>query len=175
MAALKTAMNEIAASGGEIRNILKGIDEIAFQTNPLALNAAVEAARAGEAGTGFAVVAGEVRNLAMRAAEASRSTADPIEKTVSKVNQGMDVLNGSGDSFSAVLGNAKMIGDFINKVAAASEEQAQGIAEISRAMNEISNMTQKNAAVAERLSSAMRTDRQTGLAGVRHPAIAARA
>jgi len=154
---LKDAMKDIAASGGEIRTILKSIDEIAFQTNLLALNAAVEAARAGEAGAGFAVVADEVRNLAMRAAEASQNTAQRIEATVTKVKQGTDVVDKTGESFSMVLENTRKISDVINRISEASDEQVKGIGEISSAMAEINTLTQQNASIAERLANLMRT------------------
>jgi methyl-accepting chemotaxis protein len=92
LAGVSKAMDEISASGQQIGKIIKTIDEIAFQTNLLALNAAVESARAGEAGAGFAVVADEVRNLAVRSADAAKSTNDLISKTVSGIAVGEELL-----------------------------------------------------------------------------------
>ena len=96
------SMNEISSASEDTKKIVKTIDEIAFQTNLLALNAAVEAARAGDAGAGFAVVANEVRNLAMRATEAAKTTAELIEGTVQKVNSGKDLLNKTYEDFGKV-------------------------------------------------------------------------
>ena len=98
-----SSMEEITQASEETGKIIKTIDEIAFQTNLLALNAAVEAARAGEAGAGFAVVANEVRNLAMRAAEAAKTTSGLIRKTVDKVNSGSKLLEGAASAFSRSL------------------------------------------------------------------------
>ena len=100
---LTTSMNEISRASEKTSKIIKTIDEIAFQTNLLALNAAVEAARAGEAGAGFAVVAAEVRDLAMRAAEAARNTADLIETTVGKIKDGAEIVQASGVEFAQAI------------------------------------------------------------------------
>jgi len=102
MGELSSAMEEISKTGEETAKIIKTIDEIAFQTNLLALNAAVEAARAGEVGAGFAVVAGEVRNLAMRAAEAARSTSHLIDGTAKRIKQGSHLVLKTGEAFSEV-------------------------------------------------------------------------
>ena len=99
---MTVSMEGIKNASEETSKIIKTIDEIAFQTNLFALNAAVEAARAGEAGAGFAVVADEVRNLAMRAAEAARTTADMIEGTVTKVKVGAEIVNSTNTSFDEV-------------------------------------------------------------------------
>jgi methyl-accepting chemotaxis protein len=99
MVELDTSMNEISKASEETSKIIKTIDEIAFQTNLLALNAAVEAARAGEAGAGFAVVADEVRNLAMRAADAAKNTAQLLEGTVKKVNDGTALVSRTNEEF----------------------------------------------------------------------------
>jgi methyl-accepting chemotaxis protein len=120
----------------------------------LALNAAVEAARAGEAGAGFAVVADEVRTLAMRAAEASGKTSEIIEDTISKADQGADVVAKTQDAFAKVRGNNEKLTNLINEIASASQEQTQGIDQTNRAVGEMDQVTQQNAANAEESASA---------------------
>lgn len=154
MGRLTESMGEISRSSEETSKIVKTIDEIAFQTNLLALNAAVEAARAGEAGAGFAVVADEVRNLAMRAADAAKNTADLIEGTVKRVKDGSDVVRKTNDEFSQVAGSASKMGELVGEITAASQEQAQGIEQINRAVGEMDKVVQGNAASAEESSSA---------------------
>ncbi|MFO7598666.1 MAG: methyl-accepting chemotaxis protein [Candidatus Desulfacyla sp.] len=154
MGKLTTSMGEISRASEETSKIIKTIDEIAFQTNLLALNAAVEAARAGEAGAGFAVVADEVRNLAMRAAAAAKNTADLIEGTVKKVNDGEDLVKRTNEAFSLVAGIASKVGALVGEIAAASNEQAQGIEQINTAVAEMDKVVQQNAANAEESASA---------------------
>ncbi len=154
MAELMESMREITAASEETAKIIKTIDEIAFQTNLLALNAAVEAARAGEAGAGFAVVADEVRNLAMRAAEAARSTANLIEGTVKRIKNGSEVVTRTNEAFAKVAVGAKKASELVGEIAAASQEQAQGIEQINRAVSEMDKVVQKNAASAEESASA---------------------
>jgi len=149
-----TAMDEISRSGNEIGKIIKTIDEIAFQTNLLALNAAVEAARAGEAGAGFAVVADEVRNLAIRSADAAKTTADLIEATIKNINSGSEMVNATAEAFRVVETNATKVGSLVAEVATASKEQTQGIGQINTAMREMDKVTQANAATAEEAASA---------------------
>jgi methyl-accepting chemotaxis protein len=151
---LTSSMEEISTASEETSKIIKTIDEIAFQTNLLALNAAVEAARAGEAGAGFAVVADEVRNLAMRAAEAARNTADLIEGTVKKVRDGSDLVNRTNEAFIQVAESSSKVGDLVGEIAAASNEQAQGIEQVNTAVAEMDKVTQRNAANAEESASA---------------------
>ncbi|MBI9084459.1 MAG: Cache 3/Cache 2 fusion domain-containing protein [Desulfobacterales bacterium] len=154
MGRLTLSMGEITKASEETSKIIKTIDEIAFQTNLLALNAAVEAARAGEAGAGFAVVADEVRNLAMRSAEAAKNTAELIEGTVRKVKDGSDLVNQTAESFAGVATNSAKVGDLVSEIAAASNEQAQGIGQINIAVTEMDKVTQQNAANAEESASA---------------------
>jgi methyl-accepting chemotaxis protein len=148
------AMGRIKTSGEEIAKIIKTIDEIAFQTNLLALNAAVEAARAGEAGAGFAVVADEVRNLAMRAAEAAKNTQALIEKTVNEIRAGSGMVEKTYEDFDVVRTQNKRLGELINEIAAASNEQAQGIEQVNKAVAEMDKVVQQNAANAEESASA---------------------
>src|SRR5208337_3964299 len=129
--------------------IVKTIDEIAFQTNLLALNAAVEAARAGDAGKGFAVVAEEVRNLAMRSAEAAKNTSNLIEGSVKNAEGGVAINQ-------EVLANLREINEQVNKVrevmaeiATASDQQSQGIDQITASVEQMNEMTQGNAANSE--------------------------
>lgn len=151
---LTRSMTEITAASEETSKIIKTIDEIAFQTNLLALNAAVEAARAGEAGAGFAVVAEEVRNLAMRAADAAKNTSGLIEGTVRKIKEGSDLVTKTNDAFSEVSGSSTKVGELIAEIAAASREQAQGIDQINNAVAEMDKVTQSAAASAEESASA---------------------
>ena len=154
MVHLTASMDEISKASKETSKIIKTIDEIAFQTNLLALNAAVEAARAGEAGAGFAVVADEVRNLAMRAAEAAKNTAHLIEGTVTKIKEGSEVVQKTNAEFSEVQTSAARMGELIGEISAASGEQALGIGQISKAVSEMENVVQRNAANAEQSASA---------------------
>ena len=151
---LTGSMQEISKASEETSKIIKTIDEIAFQTNLLALNAAVEAARAGEAGTGFAVVADEVRNLAIRAADAAKDTAELIEGTVKKVKDGSEVVTRTNAAFDQVADSSAKVGELVGEIAAASNEQAQGIEQTNTAVSEMDKITQSNAANAEETASA---------------------
>ena len=151
---LTVSMAETAQASVETQKIVKTIDEIAFQTNLLALNAAVEAARAGEAGAGFAVVANEVRTLAMRAAEAARNTATLIEGTRRKADAGTQLVAVSGEAFREVADNAAKVGGLVAAIAAASRDQAQGIGQVNQAVTQMDRVTQANAASAEESASA---------------------
>jgi len=154
MGSLTNSMREITAASEETSKIIKTIDEIAFQTNLLALNAAVEAARAGEAGAGFAVVAEEVRNLAMRAADAAKNTSGLIEGTVKKIKDGSNLVIRTNEAFGEVSVSASKVGELVGEIAAASQEQAQGIDQINKAVMEMDKVTQQTAANAEESASA---------------------
>jgi methyl-accepting chemotaxis protein len=154
MSDLDGSMSEITTASEETQKIIKTIDEIAFQTNLLALNAAVEAARAGEAGAGFAVVADEVRNLALRAAEAAKNTAGLIENTVGKVGEGSELVTHTNRSFSDMVEKVARVGELVDEIAAASNEQAQGIDQVNKAVAEMDKVVQQNAANAEESASA---------------------
>lgn len=154
MVNLTSSMGEITRSSENTYKIIKTIDEIAFQTNLLALNAAVEAARAGEAGAGFAVVADEVRNLAMRAAEAAKNTAGLIEGTVKNIKEGSVMVDTTNHEFKKVTEIVTKSGELIGEIAAASNEQAQGIDQINKAVSEMDRIVQQNASSAEESASA---------------------
>jgi methyl-accepting chemotaxis protein len=149
-----TTMQDIHASSSKIGDIIGVIDGIAFQTNILALNAAVEAARAGEAGRGFAVVATEVRTLAQRSAAAALEIKTLISTSVSQIRSGTGVVENAGLMMIDVVDNAKKINEFLNEISTASREQAQGVAEIAKAIHELDDNTQQNAALVEETSAA---------------------
>jgi len=151
---MMTSMREIGVSSGKISNIIKVIDEIAFQTNILALNAAVEAARAGEAGMGFAVVADEVRNLAQRSAQAARDTASLIEDSILKSGEGSRNLGGVAVSIQAITEGANKVKTLVDEMDASSNEQVQGSEQISKAIAQIDEVTQRTAANAEEAAAA---------------------
>jgi methyl-accepting chemotaxis protein/methyl-accepting chemotaxis protein-1 (serine sensor receptor) len=154
LADMMTSMEEIGASSGKISRIIKVIDEIAFQTNILALNAAVEAARAGEAGMGFAVVAEEVRNLAQRSAQAAKDTTSLIEESILKSTEGSKKLGQVVSSIRGITEGAGKAKTLVDEVEASSREQAQGIEQISKAVAQMDQVTQKTAASAEESASA---------------------
>jgi len=153
MGDMASAIINITKSSEETEKIIKTIDEIAFQTNLLALNAAVEAARAGEAGAGFAVVADEVRNLAMRAAESAKSTAGLIGDTINAVRQGNELTNSTKDAFQENMAITEKVRQLVDEIAAASNEQAEGIDQVNKAVGEMDQVVQQNAAHAEESAS----------------------
>lgn len=151
---LTASMKEARAASEETSKIIKTIDEIAFQTNLLALNAAVEAARAGEAGAGFAVVAGEVRNLAQRAAEAANTTTRLISDTTAKIGAGADLLVNASSAFANVAVSNGRARALIEGISTASDEQSRGVSQINVAVSEIDKVVQQNAAISEEASAA---------------------
>jgi len=148
------AIEEITRSSQETGKIIKTIDEIAFQTNLLALNAAVEAARAGEAGAGFAVVADEVRNLALRAADAAKNTGNLIEGTIKAVQHGNELTHLTQEAFRENAAISVKVEQLVDEIAAASQEQSQGIGQVNIAVTEMDKVTQQTAANAEESAAA---------------------
>ncbi|QJE00340.1 HAMP domain-containing protein [Massilia forsythiae] len=147
-------MDAIDASARRIADIIGVIDGIAFQTNILALNAAVEAARAGEQGRGFAVVAGEVRTLAQRAAAAAREVRTLIDDSVRKAGAGAALVQQAGGTMREIVDSVTRLHDIISDIAGAGEQQQAGIAMINRAIAEMDDATQQNAALVEQAAAA---------------------
>ncbi|NGT17477.1 methyl-accepting chemotaxis protein [Achromobacter insolitus] len=147
-------MQEISASSRKISEIVSVIDGIAFQTNILALNAAVEAARAGEQGKGFAVVAGEVRSLAQRSAQAAKEIKGLIEDSVAKVGAGSQQVERAGATMQEIVASVKRVTDIMGEISAASEEQSSGIDQVNRAVSQMDEVTQQNAALVEEAAAA---------------------
>lgn len=146
---LTESMNEITKASEETQKIVKTIDEIAFQTNLLALNAAVEAARAGDAGAGFAVVAEEVRSLALRAADAARNTSALIETNVGRIKSGSILVSQTNEAFTKVAIETEKVSDLVGSITTASIEQSEGIGQVAKAVTEMDKVTQQTAAAAE--------------------------
>ena len=151
---LTSAVEKIKASSDATAKIVNTIEEIAFQTNLLALNAAVEAARAGDAGKGFAVVAEEVRNLAMRSAEAAKNTSQLIEEAGANTNEGVALNAEVVQNFEEITAQIDKVGVVIAEIAAASEQQNQGVAQINIAVEQMNGVTQQAAANSEESASA---------------------
>jgi len=148
-----TTMKEIEDSSKKIDNIITVINDISFQTNLLALNAAVEAARAGEAGRGFAVVAAEVRNLAQKTAESSKTIQDIVTKNVASTKKGMLLVNETSEFFSAIVQIMEEMVTKINEITNGSKEQSTGVEQINQAIMQLENVINQNAALVEELSA----------------------
>lgn len=154
MKKLISAMGDIRNSSAETKNIIKTIEDIAFQTNILALNAAIEAARAGEAGKGFAVVADEVRNLAAKSAEAARNTTEMIEGTVTAIENGSELVNETAKIMDDTVNAASAVTVLNNKISASAKEAADSVKQISTGVDQISAVVQNNSATAEQSAAA---------------------
>jgi methyl-accepting chemotaxis protein-1 (serine sensor receptor) len=147
-------MGEINQSSAKIADIISIIEGIAFQTNILALNAAVEAARAGEEGRGFAVVAGEVRSLAQRSSAAAKEIKELIDTSVERVQSGAALVDEAGRTMTEIIGAVQRVTDIMGEIAAASEEQSSGIDQVARAVTQMDEVTQQNAALVEEAAAA---------------------
>jgi methyl-accepting chemotaxis protein len=148
------AMTGINEASKKIADIIGVIDDIAFQTNLLALNAAVEAARAGEQGRGFAVVASEVRSLAGRSATAAKEIKELIQDSVRRVEDGSVLVTQSGQTLEKIVASVKKVSDIVAEIAAASREQSSGIEQVNRAVMQMDELTQQNAALVEQATAA---------------------
>ena len=160
-----TAMARIEDSSRKISDIISVIDEIARQTNLLALNAAVEAARAGEAGRGFAVVASEVRSLAQRSSQAAKDIKDLITGSAGQVQEGVELVNRAGASLAEIVESIKSVAAIVADIASASAEQASGIDQINKALNQMDEVTQQNSALVEENAATAKTleDQQSAM------------
>jgi methyl-accepting chemotaxis protein len=163
MKRLSETVARIKEASDATGRIVKTIDEIAFQTNLLALNAAVEAARAGEAGKGFAVVAEEVRNLAMRSADAAKETAALIEQSARSSDQGVLAQAEVVEQLDGIRSGVSRVAEVMADIAAASEQQTEGVGEIDRAVDDMNDVTQRSAISSEQ--SASTAERLTTQAG----------
>lgn len=148
------AMDQINAGSRQIADIIGVIDSIAFQTNILALNAAVEAARAGEHGRGFAVVSGEVRQLAQRSADAAKEIKTLITTSVGRIEEGSRLVREAGAAMQAILAAVQEVSDMVAEISAASREQAIGIEQVNKAVVQMDEVTQQNAALVEEVTAA---------------------
>ena len=155
-------MQSIATSSQKIGDIISVIDGIAFQTNILALNAAVEAARAGEQGRGCAGVAGEVRNLASRSAQAAKEIKVLIEESVARVQEGSALVDTAAKTMGEIVHSVTQVNDIMGEIASASDEQRRGIEQVALAVSQMDQVTQQNAALVEEGAAA--TEQLTGQA-----------
>ena len=154
MDSMISAVKEINDASHSIGNIIKTIDDIAFQTNILALNAAVEAARAGQHGKGFAVVAEEVRNLASKSAQAAKDTSEIIQDTIEKSELGSRIAGETAQSLQEIGTGISESNRLVADIATASEEQSHSISEINEGINQVSQVVQQNSATAEESAAA---------------------
>ena len=151
---LISSMDETRNSARETAKIVKTIDEIAFQTNLLALNASVEAARAGDAGRGFAVVAAEVRALALRCAEAARTTSSLIDDTVARVESGVEISRTVDEQLRGMAERISTVNEVMERIGHSTVSQHEGIEEIRQAVHALNDAVQRSATNAQESASA---------------------
>ena len=149
-------MGDINESSHKIVDIIGLIDSIAFQTNILALNAAVEAARAGEHGRGFAVVSEEVRSLASRSASAAKEIKALIGLSAERIESGSLMVTDAGKATAEIMAKVQHVSDLIAEISAATAEQSSGITQIDKAVNDLDEITQANAALVEQSTASSR-------------------
>lgn len=149
-------MNLIDDGAHKVVQIVKLIDDIAFQTNILALNAAVEAARAGEEGRGFAVVATEVRSLALRSASAAREIKTLVGNSVETVGAGKQKVERAGYNMGEIVTGIKELNGFVGEIATASQEQSSGLEQVSLSVTHLDDITQQNAELVQSAGEAVR-------------------
>jgi aerotaxis receptor len=150
-------MNGISESSSKISDIVTLIEGIAFQTNILALNAAVESARAGEAGKSFAVVAGEVRNLALKSSQAAKEVKGLIDNSNARITAGSQQAARAGNTMQEIVESVRRVTDIMNEITTASVEQSTGLSEINLAIGQMDGVTQQNANLVNDLSQTVRT------------------
>ncbi len=178
---LISSMKDISQSSKRIEEITTVIDDIAFQTNLLALNAAVEAARAGEQGKGFAVVADAVRGLAQRSASAAKEISNLIKESAGKIEDGAEIADKSGVVLTEIVNSVKKVSDINNEIAEASSQQATGLQQINKAMSDLDQSSQNNAASAEQIAATaseiqnQATDVETDVSHLNHIVLGKRA
>ncbi len=154
MEKLMSAMNDIHSKSSVIKNIIKTIEDIAFQTNILALNAAVEASRAGESGKGFAVVADEVRSLAAKSTEAAKNTTSLIEDSVKSIDTGVKLAKITADDLLKIVETVNKTTHLITGISEATNEQAEALGQVTVGIDQISTVVQTNSATSEESAAA---------------------